>query len=250
MADKRWQTISHLTGMERVGVTPVRVMSYNIRSLRDDAAAVVRVIRAADPDVVCVQEAPRFLWWRHKCARLARETGMTIASGGRVAAANLLLTKPTIAVAASRSVLFSKDRGLHQRGVALAVLRIGAAGVVFAGTHLDGYPEPRLRHVRELFEGIDDFTPVATPIVFAGDFNDDPGSPVWQALSERGTDAYRAAGTGEGFTLNVTHPTRRIDAIFAGPGITVRNAQTIDNDDVRTASDHRPVLADLHVDAG
>ena len=231
-------------------MVPVRVMSYNIRSLRDDAAAVVRVIRAADPDVVCVQEAPRFLLWRRKCAWLARETELTIASGGRVAAANLLLTKSHVTVEASRSVLFSKDRGLHQRGVALAVLRIGSAGFVLAGTHLDGYPEPRLRHVRELFQSINDVTPAATPIVFAGDFNDDPGSAVWQALSARGTDAHAAAGIGDGFTLNVIHPTRRIDAIFAGPGITVRSARAIDTDDVGAASDHRPILANLNIDMG
>ena len=48
----------------------VRIMSYNIRSLRDDRAAVVRVIRDVDPDVVCIQEAPRFFRWRAKCARL------------------------------------------------------------------------------------------------------------------------------------------------------------------------------------
>ena len=234
---------------EWVGVPMVRVMSYNIRSLRDDSAAVVRVIRAADPDVVCVQEAPRFLFWRRKCARLARDVGMTNASGGRIAAANLLLTKPGITVDASRSVLFSKDRGLHQRGVALAVLRIDGASVVLAGTHLDGYPEPRLRHVRELFTAIDAFAPAATPVVFAGDFNDDPGTAVWNALSSRGTDAFAAAGIGDGLTLNVTDPTRRIDAIFAGRGITVTSAHAISSDDVRAASDHRPVLADLHIHA-
>jgi len=230
-------------------VVPVRVMSYNIRSLRDDTAAVARVIRAANPDLVCIQEAPRFLFWRRKCARLARDVGMTIVAGGRDAAANMLLAKGHVTVHASSSVLFSKDRGLHQRGVAAAVLRIGDADVVLAGTHLDGYPEPRLRHVGELFTAIDAATPAGTPIVFAGDFNDDPGSPVWNALSTRGRDAFAAAGSGDGLTINVTDPTRRIDAIFAGPGITVTRAHAISSDDVRVASDHRPVLADLDISA-
>ncbi|MCU1656481.1 MAG: Endonuclease/exonuclease/phosphatase [Pseudonocardiales bacterium] len=222
-------------------------MTYNIRSLRDDAAAVVRVIRSAEPDVVCVQEAPRFLFWRAKCRWLAAKTQLRIAGGGRSAAANLLLTGPDIQVEAERSVLFSKDPRLHQRGVAMARLRVHGAAVVVAGTHLDGYPEPRLRHVRELFEALDEFTPPGVPTVLAGDFNDDPGTPVWDALLARGTDAFAAAGEGDGFTLNVTHPTRRLDAIFAGPGVRVRAARWIDSPDVRIASDHRPVIADLEL---
>ncbi|MGW5694584.1 endonuclease/exonuclease/phosphatase family protein, partial [Streptomyces asiaticus] len=53
----------------------VRVLSYNIRSMRDDREALARVIRACAPDVVCVQEAPRFFRWRKAAAWLARETG-------------------------------------------------------------------------------------------------------------------------------------------------------------------------------
>jgi endonuclease/exonuclease/phosphatase family metal-dependent hydrolase len=181
----------------------VRVMTYNIRSLRDDPSAVVRVIRGADPDVLCIQEAPRFLFWRRKCARLAERTGLLIAAGGREAAANLLLVRPDAQIETARSVLFTKDPRLHQRGVAMALLRITDRRLVVAGTHLDGYPEPRLRHVHELFAALD------------------------------------------GGTISVTDPTRRIDAVFAGPGLAVRTAATVDSDDVRIASDHRPVLADL-----
>jgi endonuclease/exonuclease/phosphatase family metal-dependent hydrolase len=223
----------------------VRLLSYNIRSLRDDPAAVVRVIRALDPDVVCVQEAPRFAFWRTKCARLARATGLVIASGGRVAAANLLLARPSVQIVDAHSVLFTKDPRLHQRGVAMALLRVEGRPLVVAGTHLDGYPTPRLRHVGELFCSLDAFTPPGVPAALAGDFNDDPGSAVWAALSSRGTDAFAAAGVGDGLTLNVTDPTRRIDAVFAAPPIAVRSARSIDSADVRIASDHRPMVAEL-----
>jgi endonuclease/exonuclease/phosphatase family metal-dependent hydrolase len=223
----------------------VRVMTYNIRSLRDDPSAVVRVIRGADPDVLCIQEAPRFLFWRRKCARLAERTGLLIAAGGREAAANLLLVRPDAQIETARSVLFTKDPRLHQRGVAMALLRITDRRLVVAGTHLDGYPGPRLRHVRELFAALDGCTPPGVPIAFAGDFNDDPGTPVWNELGERGADAFAVAGVGDGGTIGVTDPTRRIDAVFAGPGLAVRAAATVDSDDVRIASDHRPVLADL-----
>jgi endonuclease/exonuclease/phosphatase family metal-dependent hydrolase len=116
---------------------------------------------------------------------------------------------------------------------------------VAAGTHLDGWPEPRLRHVGELFGALDAFVPGAVPFALAGDFNDDPGSRVWDALSERGVDTFAAVGTGDGFTLNVTEPTRRIDGVFAGPGLAPRTATEVDSPDVRIASDHRPVVAQL-----
>src|SRR4051812_20005174 len=59
----------------------LRLLSYNVRSLRDDAVAVGAVIRACEPDVVAVQEAPRFLRWRSKRAAMARRCGMVVATG-------------------------------------------------------------------------------------------------------------------------------------------------------------------------
>jgi endonuclease/exonuclease/phosphatase family metal-dependent hydrolase len=43
-------------------------------------------------------------------------------------------------------------------------------------------------------------------------------------------------------------PTRRIDAVFVGTGATVRRSEAIDSADVRIASDHRPVVADVDLD--
>jgi endonuclease/exonuclease/phosphatase family metal-dependent hydrolase len=226
----------------------MRVMSYNIRSLRDDARAVARVIRAADPDVVCIQEAPRFLFWRRKCRRLAAAAGLQIASGGRIAAANMIMVRPGIDVVAAHSVLFTKDPRLHQRGTAMARVRLDGHEVVIAGTHLDGYPEPRMRHVRELRSAIWEFGVGKAPVVLAGDMNDDPGSAVWNALEDVGADAFAVAGEGDGYTLNVQEPTRRIDGIFAGDGLAVRSAAEIDSADVRVASDHRPVVAEIDLD--
>ncbi len=49
---------------ERDGSAVVRVLSYNIRSMRDDTDALAGVITACAPDLVLVQEAPRFFRWR------------------------------------------------------------------------------------------------------------------------------------------------------------------------------------------
>lgn len=225
----------------------LRVLSYNIRSLRDDRGAVVRVIRAAAPDVVCIQEAPRFLFWRRACAWLAESAGLVIAAGGRDAAANLVLARPDLPVADAHSVLFTKDPRLHQRGMAMARIAFGGGDVVVAGTHLDGYPEPRLRHIAELRRALAEFAADTRSVLLAGDMNADPGSAEWAELESLGVDAFAVAGTGDGNTLNVRTPTRRIDGIFAGGALTVRSATAIDSTDVRVASDHRPVFAEIAV---
>ncbi len=226
-------------------MTTLRVLTYNIRSLRDDEAAVTRVISAARADVVAIQEAPRFLRWRSTAARIARRSGMVVLTGGRTAAANLLLCNLDLTVAATRDVLFSRDPRLHQRGTAMAYGSLGGHRFALAGIHLDVEEEPRYRHVGELHAALDAFVPADYPVIVAGDTNDDPGSRVWRRLEERGVDAWAAAGTGDGITSSVVLPRRRIDGIFLDPRLTVRHAEVINTEDVQIASDHRPVLAEI-----
>jgi endonuclease/exonuclease/phosphatase family metal-dependent hydrolase len=225
----------------------IRLMSYNVRSLRDDARAVARVIRSAAPDVVCVQEAPRFFRWRSKCAELARRSGLVVVCGGRPAAANLLMSTLAVDVRAIREVKFSKDPRLHQRGSALAILAKSGRTFMVAGTHLDLKGEPRLRHAGELRGHADDFRPGEIPLVVAGDINEKPGEPAWQALTDIGTDAFAAVGVGEGKSYPAANPTRRIDGVFVGAPLKVLSAEVIDSPEVRIASDHRPVVVEVEL---
>ena len=59
---------------------PLRLMTWNVRSLRDDREAVIRVLEKAAPDVLFVQEAPRFLRAQSKLAALARQAGLVVAA--------------------------------------------------------------------------------------------------------------------------------------------------------------------------
>jgi endonuclease/exonuclease/phosphatase family metal-dependent hydrolase len=226
-------------------VPTLRLLTYNVRSLRDDAAAVARVIRAADPHVVCIQEAPRLWRWRSACAALARRSGLVIVTGGATAAGNLIMCTLGVEVEAARDELFSRDRGLHQRGAALARLRWHDIGFAVAGTHLDLAPAPRLRHVGELEGVIASFAGPDRPVVIAGDINDLPGSPSWLALGTGRSDAFAAAGDGAGATYSASRPERRIDAVFVGAGLTPVTARVLDGPDVEVASDHCPVLVEL-----
>jgi endonuclease/exonuclease/phosphatase family metal-dependent hydrolase len=228
-------------------VPTLRLLSYNVRSLRDDPIAVARVIRTAAPDVVCIQEAPRFLRWRSKCAELARRSGLVVVGGGRDTGANLIMSTLAVDVESVHSVLFTRDPKLHQRGTAIALLRLAGRPFAVAGTHLDLVEEPRVRHVAELHAAVDAHVPAATPIVVAGDMNDDPGSATWAALSARGDDAWIKAGEGPGYTSTATSPRRRIDAIFVDPRLSLRSAEVCGASDVLIASDHRPLLVEFEL---
>jgi endonuclease/exonuclease/phosphatase family metal-dependent hydrolase len=230
-------------------VTTLRLLSYNIRSLRDDEDAVTRTIRAAAAHVVTIQEAPRFLRWRSTAARIARRSGMVVVTGGRTAAANLVLCTLEVSVHSTSDVLFTKDRRLHQRGAAIAVLELGGHRFAVAGTHLDLVAEARLRHVIELHEALDRFVPSGCQVIVAGDMNDDPGSAVWRRLAERGVDVWPEVPEGAGFTSSATNPVRRIDAIFADRDIRILKARVLDEPDVLIASDHRPLLVELELQA-
>ena len=68
-----------------------RILSWNVHGLRDDRAVLSRVVRDLDPDVVCVQESPKYLRWRAKCAALARGCGQLYVAGGGTTGGSALL---------------------------------------------------------------------------------------------------------------------------------------------------------------
>ncbi|MDQ6650807.1 MAG: endonuclease/exonuclease/phosphatase family protein [Actinomycetota bacterium] len=218
----------------------VRLLSYNVRSLRDDGPAVAAVIRAARPDVVCIQEAPRLLRWRSRCAWLARESGLVLVTGGRPAGAMLLLARMGARVVSSRDVLLSKRPGLHQRGLATAVLEVAGVRLGVASMHLDLDAAERLRHAAEVLDRLDQLT---APVVLAGDVNEEPGEPAWAALGVRLQDAYATAPRGPGATYSARAPQRRIDGVFVDRRLEVVSCEVIRTAGVERASDHLPVLA-------
>ena len=53
-------------------VRAVRVASYNTRDFLDDHHLAARIVRAVDPDVLCLQEVPRRLFGGWRVRRFAR----------------------------------------------------------------------------------------------------------------------------------------------------------------------------------
>lgn len=224
----------------------MRLLTYNVRSLRDDKVAVAAVIRACKADVVCIQEAPRFFRWRSQCAALARESGMFVVTGGRVAGAMLLLARLGVDVEASYDVLLEKTPKLHQRGLAVGVVRVNGERYCVGSMHLSLQDEERTRQIPEVIAHMERLANGA-PIVLAGDVNETPDRPRWQALAERFTDAFVAAPFGDGNTYSAARPYKRIDGIFVDPGVHVVSCGVPDVPGIAQASDHCPVIADLQI---
>ncbi len=157
----------------------MRVVVWNVRSLRDGGAAVARTLAGLAPDLVVLQEAPRLLGWRTSRALLARRSGLHPASRGR-AAGNLLLVRPGVEVRSTRTVLLPRRPGLHRRAVVLADVVVDGQPLVLAGTHLDLDPEAR----RDSAARVRALLPPG-PCVLGADVNEEPGAPAWHGARRR-----------------------------------------------------------------
>jgi endonuclease/exonuclease/phosphatase family metal-dependent hydrolase len=79
------------------------------------------------------------------------------------------------------------------------------------------------------------------PVLFAGDFNTPPDSPIYRTYWSQFTDAFGDRGLGWGVTYRTRRTALRIDHILAGPGWECRRAWV----GPAVGSPHRPVIADL-----
>jgi len=221
----------------------LRLLTYNVRSLRDDVDAVAAVIRSCEPDVVCVQEAPRMLRWRSKRAALARRSGLVVATANRPGGL-MLMTSLAAKVIATRFTLLPKTPDLHQRAVALAEVELRGSRWAIASVHLGVDADERSRHLEPLYAFVE---ASESPLVIAGDFNNEPDGPIWRSLASRLQDAYAVAPDGQAETYPARRPRRRIDGVFADPTIEVVSCHAVyDAPELLTAaSDHLPVLAVL-----
>ncbi|OAH15629.1 endonuclease/exonuclease/phosphatase family protein [Streptomyces jeddahensis] len=234
------------------GSAVVRVLSYNIRSMRDDTAALAHVISACAPDLVLVQEAPRFFRWRKKLARLAAASGLVTLSGGATAAGPALLCSLRATVERTEDVLLPLTPGLHRRGFATAVVRFGgAARLGVLSCHLSLQKDERYEQGGML---LDRLAGMGVPYAVAGgDINERPDGRTFRRLAGELRDCWAAKPWGAEYTSTPDDPHQRIDAIFATPGVEILGCGVpvghpgVHERDLRAATDHLPVLAALRI---
>ena len=229
----------------------LRLLTYNVRSLRDDIGAVATAVREQAPDVVLVQEAPRFLRWRSKRAALARQCGLVVGTANR-AGGLLVMTTLAARVVSTRFTLLPKSQRLHQRAAELAVIELRGARWTVATVHFSLNAQERSRHLDALWAWLQDLG--HGPLVVAGDINETPDDPVWRSLASRMRDAYVASPDGPAETFPARNPQRRIDGVFVDPAVVVVGCHSVNGGAGVTrellvaASDHLPVLAVLRQD--
>ncbi|GAA4857848.1 endonuclease/exonuclease/phosphatase family protein [Saccharopolyspora rosea] len=242
---------------------PLRVATYNIHAGaglddRFDLDRTAGAIRSLDADVVGLQEVDVHWGERSRFTDEARELAARL--GVRVFFAPIydqpgagpgaprrrfgvaLLSRHPIVDAANHEISRLPTQGPDARPVRMpgfgevAVQVRGARVHVFC-THLDFRPDPAVRaaQVRDMLA----ITGRARgPVVLLGDFNAEPGArelaPLWESL--------RDVDPGGG-TYPADRPTGRIDLVAVSPGLRALDAHVVPT----TASDHRPVVADLLV---
>ena len=227
----------------------LRLLSYNVRSLRDDADAVAEVIRGCAVDVVAVQEAPRFLRWRSKRAALARKSGLVVAAAHRPAGLTVL-TSLRAKVLDTSFVLLPKTPKLHQRAVCGVLLEISGERWAVVSVHLSLSDDERWQHLQPLLDAVRRWD---APLVVAGDINEKPDGRVWHALATELQDAYAVAPDGPAETYSTRRAVRRIDGVFVDRSVTVVGCHAVHGqgpepvavETLKAASDHWPVLAVL-----
>lgn len=231
----------------------LRVMTYNIHhgeglDQKLDLARIAKLITDQRADIVGLQEVDRGCERTQKRdlpAELAQLTGLKVHfeknipyQGGEYG--NAVLTRFPIKHA--KNTHFKMLRPGEQRGVLQLVLDVRGRDVLFLNTHIDYRPDDseRVLNVDEL-KGI--VAAAGTmPVIMVGDFNATPESRTITKIKAFMTDTWDRAGQGDGFTIPVREPRKRIDYIWISPdSIEPRSIAVLHSE----ASDHLPVIAEL-----
>jgi endonuclease/exonuclease/phosphatase family metal-dependent hydrolase len=129
--------------------------------------------------------------------------------------------------------------GSEQRGLLDATVDVDGTALRLLGTHLQwDREEERLLQARAIVAALDD-----RPTVLLGDLNTTPGSPTWQCLAERLSDAWVQVGDGPGLTFEAEPPPRRIDYVWVGGGVHPVSARVVES----VASDHSALRVEVTV---
>ena len=220
----------------------LRVASYNVRDLKDDVAAAARVVRAIDPDVLCLQEVPRHPFSGHRVAEFAAALRADVVRRRTAAAAGRRSSPRCASTSGSaRHERLPVRRRQRERGYAVASVALpGDALLDVVSVHLSLDADERARHAGDVLR----HAAADRPLVVAGDLNEGEDGRAWAALAGRLRPVSETTPT---FTAR--HPRHRLDVIFASGSLELLAHRPVDLDpaDLVAASDHLPVWVDLDV---
>ncbi|MGD2099296.1 MAG: endonuclease/exonuclease/phosphatase family protein [Desulfobacterales bacterium] len=248
------------------GQPSVRAMTYNIHScVNTDGSVrpeqVAAVIDELTPDLVALQEVDANIPRTHNTDQaklLAKALGMdfsffpVVKNGDQKYGLAILSRFPFqhVRVGWLPTIYPKLKLNLQKRGVIWAIVETSSGRLHFFNTHLSLYRLERRRQSKVLI-GKDWLmaVPKEEPVIFCGDLNAGPLSPVYRRLSRYMTDAQKNSLHSKGAlpTFPSRRPLFRIDHIFTSQHFRVLNTVVPINDDTRLASDHLPLCADLQI---
>ena len=236
----------------------IRIMTYNIHhgagiDGKVNIDRIAKVIARENADIVALQEVDRDVKRSHRIdtmARLSELTGMAHAFGKNIEYqggdyGNGVLTR--FPILQEKNLHYRMIRPREQRGLLQLVLEVCGQEVVLMNTHIDPHPDEaeRLMHAEKIRATALQYSP--RPVIVCGDFNARPESKTIVLMKADFVDVWELVGVGDGKTIPVSNPKKRIDYIFLSKG-SQEVLKPISADVVRSdASDHLPVIAEFHV---
>lgn len=241
----------------------LRVLTYNVHSCigldgKVDAERIARVIAQAKPDIVALQELDvgrdRSLGL-DQAELIARKLEMefhfhpTMHVEGELYGDAILTHLPLRLIKAGALPGLSDKPALEPRGAIWAAVQFNGRDVHIINTHLGLNSRERLAQINcllgEEWLGHPD---CKAPVIFCGDLNAQPTSAVCRRLGAQLQDVQTAVAQ---HRPSGTFPSRfaalRIDHIFASHTIAVTGIEILASQLVKVASDHLPLLAQLHI---
>lgn len=236
---------------QRSDSTALRVMSFNIHHAAGEDGVIstlriANVINGLHPDLVALQEVD-IGTARVSGADIAAEIGslthMNVRFGKAIdfqggAYGQAILSRYPIGEATVHS-LPGRPGSEHRIAVAVKVELPSGRAVRFVSTHLDHVHDEsdRLAQAAQLNKSL---AQDGIPTILAGDFNAKPESETIQIVERE----FQNSAVQPDPTYPATQPTRKIDWIFTRPiGAFMARASFVP--EIESASDHRPLVADL-----
>lgn len=219
----------------------VRVATYNTRDFLDDHRLAARIVRAVDPDVLCLQEAPRWFFGGWRIARFAAASGMSWPGHHRGSGGTTVLVSDRVRVVDSHHARLPVRWPDRTRGYAVARVAVPGGGeFTVVSVHLSLKPGERVAHTERILQALAD----RGPLVLAGDLNEGDTGGAWRLIDV--PDRLRLVSPARP-TFPARAPRRLLDVVFASPDLRVLPHREVLVPDAvwARASDHRATWVDL-----
>jgi endonuclease/exonuclease/phosphatase family metal-dependent hydrolase len=240
-----------------------RILTYNVhRWMGTDRQIsplrVADVIASCEPDIVALQEVrvgrlrPGAI---DQAALVAARLGMelhfqpTIRVFGEQFGIAVLTRLPSRLVHSARLPSLSGEPSIEKRSALWVSVDVGGAELQVVNPHLSLRSRDRLTQAEALvgpeWLGHPD---CRRPAVLVGDFNAPPQTRAYRVFANHLVDAQKRNPAGEPeATFHTRAPVLRLDHVFVTEGVRVVSAAPVRNKLTKVASDHFPLLAELHL---